>query len=102
MNRSKVMRILPWIVTPALVVVIVVVWHLIVTIGKVNPFLFPPPTEVGAKFVGLFTSEPAATAAVHEHRREVNQMPESDLTETKPRHWECGSTYYDVDSHVLK
>ena len=57
MNRSKVMRILPWVVTPALVVVIVLVWHLVVTIGRVNPFLFPPPTAVGEKFLGLFTSD---------------------------------------------
>lgn len=54
MNRQKVMRILPWVVTPALVVVIITVWHLIVTIGQVNPFLFPPPGAVGEKFVGLF------------------------------------------------
>ena len=54
MSRSKVMRILPWIVTPALVVVIVLVWHLVVTIGQVNPFLFPPPAAVGEKFIGLF------------------------------------------------
>lgn len=57
MNRQKVMRILPWVVTPALVVVIVTTWHLIVTIGKVNPFLFPPPAEVGAKFAGLLTGD---------------------------------------------
>jgi NitT/TauT family transport system permease protein len=57
MNRQKVMRILPWVVTPALVVVIIATWHLIVTIGRVNPFLFPPPGEVGAKFVGLFSGD---------------------------------------------
>ena len=53
MSRSKVMRILPWIVTPTLVVAIILTWHLIVTIGQVNPFLFPPPSAVGEKFVGL-------------------------------------------------
>ena len=63
MNRQKVMRILPWVVTPALVVVIIATWHLIVTIGKVNPFLFPPPAEVGAKFAGLFTSDNIWTQA---------------------------------------
>lgn len=56
MNR-RVMRVLPWIVTPALVVVIVLVWHLIVTIGRVNPFLFPPPAAVGEKFLGLVTGD---------------------------------------------
>jgi NitT/TauT family transport system permease protein len=55
MSRSKVMRILPWIVTPALVAAIILIWHLVVTIGEVNPFLFPPPAAVGEKFVGLIT-----------------------------------------------
>lgn len=54
MSRQKVMRILPWVVTPVLVVAIVVIWQLVVTIGQVNPFLFPPPGAVGEKFLGLF------------------------------------------------
>jgi NitT/TauT family transport system permease protein len=57
MNRQKVMRILPWVVTPALVAAIITTWHLIVTIGQVNPFLFPPPGAVGEKFVGLFSGD---------------------------------------------
>ncbi len=57
MNRSKVMKVLPWVVTPSLVVLIVLTWHLIVTIGQVNPFLFPPPGQVGGKFVDLIFSE---------------------------------------------
>lgn len=57
MNRKKLMRVLPWIVTPALVVVIVATWHLIVTLGNVNPFLFPPPSQVGEKLVGLVTGD---------------------------------------------
>lgn len=57
MRRNKMMRVLPWIVTPALVVAIVIVWHLVVTIGRVNPFLFPPPAAVGEKFVGLFAGD---------------------------------------------
>jgi NitT/TauT family transport system permease protein len=55
MNRQKVMRLLPWVVTPSLVVAIIVVWHLVVTLGNVNPFLFPPPGAVAEKFVGLIT-----------------------------------------------
>jgi NitT/TauT family transport system permease protein len=54
--NPKLMRLLPWIVTPVLIVVLITVWHLVVTIGKVNPFLFPPPAQVGASFVGLLTS----------------------------------------------
>jgi NitT/TauT family transport system permease protein len=56
MNRKKVMRILPWVVTPAIVIVIVTTWQLVVSIGKVNPFLFPPPDAVGEKFIGLFST----------------------------------------------
>lgn len=56
MSRQRFLRILPWVVTPALVILIVLAWHLIVTLGKVNPFLFPPPAAVGEKFIGLFTS----------------------------------------------
>ncbi len=55
MSRRKIMRVLPWIVTPTLVVLIIVGWHLIVTVGQVNPFLFPPPGQVGEKFLGLLT-----------------------------------------------
>jgi NitT/TauT family transport system permease protein len=55
MSRSNTFRLLPWVVTPALVVVIVLAWHLIVTWGNVNPFLFPPPASVGEKFVALLT-----------------------------------------------
>lgn len=54
MPRSRMLKILPWIVTPSLVVVIVVAWHVIVTAFEVNPFIFPPPAEVGAAFVQLF------------------------------------------------
>lgn len=56
MSRKKVMRILPWVVTPAIVIVIVTTWQLVVSIGKVNPFLFPPPDAVGEKFIGLFST----------------------------------------------
>jgi len=56
MNRQKVMRVLPWVVTPVLVVVIVIIWQLVVSIGRVNPFLFPPPGAVGEKFIGLFST----------------------------------------------
>ncbi|GAB3632303.1 ABC transporter permease [Microbacterium sp. AGC85] len=56
MSRQKVMRVLPWVVTPVLVVAIVVIWQLVVSIGQVNPFLFPPPGAVGEKFMGLFVA----------------------------------------------
>lgn len=62
MSRSRFLRILPWIVTPTLVVLIVVCWHLVVTLFGINPFIFPPPGQVGQAFVGLFT-DPATWEA---------------------------------------
>lgn len=56
MQRSKTLRVLPWIVTPSLVVLIVATWHLIVTVGQVNPFIFPPPAQVGESLVALVTT----------------------------------------------
>jgi NitT/TauT family transport system permease protein len=54
--RSTMLKRLPWIVTPALVVVIVAVWQLLVTVLAVNPFLFPSPVLVGQSLVELFSS----------------------------------------------
>ncbi|MEV7694301.1 ABC transporter permease [Microbacterium sp. NPDC089189] len=51
--RARTMKILPWIVTPALVVVIVGLWQLYVSVFDVNPFVFPPPAAVGEAFVAL-------------------------------------------------
>ena len=56
MSRTKVMRILPWVVTPVLLVAIIGIWQLVVTVGQVNPFLFPPPTAVGERLVTLLST----------------------------------------------
>lgn len=47
------MKLLPWIVTPSLVVAIIATWHIIVTTRDVNPLIFPPPQAVGDALVGL-------------------------------------------------
>jgi NitT/TauT family transport system permease protein len=57
MSRSRMMKVLPWIVTPSIVIVLVLAWHVIVTTMNVNPFIFPPPGAVGEKFVALFQDE---------------------------------------------
>ncbi|MCR2763066.1 ABC transporter permease [Microbacterium sp. zg.B48] len=59
----RMLKALPWIVTPSLVVIIVVAWWAIVTLLNVNPFIFPPPQAVGASFIQLL-SEPRTWAAV--------------------------------------
>ncbi|MDY0829966.1 ABC transporter permease [Microbacterium sp. BG28] len=51
--RARTMKVLPWIVTPALVVVIIGLWQLYVSAFEVNPFVFPPPAAVGEAFVAL-------------------------------------------------
>lgn len=50
---SRMRKILPWIVTPSLVVLIILTWQVLVTALNVNPFVFPPPGEVGASLVEL-------------------------------------------------
>ncbi|GGA60951.1 ABC transporter permease [Pseudoclavibacter endophyticus] len=48
------LKLLPWIATPLLVILIIIAWQIIVTVFNVNPFIFPPPGEVGSTFIGLF------------------------------------------------
>ena len=62
MSRNRAMRLLPWIVTPSIIVLLVVAWQVIVTAFNVNPFIFPPPGEVWEAFVSLLTN-PRAWAA---------------------------------------
>lgn len=63
MSQTRMIKVLPWIVTPALVVLIVVAWQLIVTALNVNPFIFPPPGDVWNALVTLL-GEPATWEAV--------------------------------------
>lgn len=57
MSRSRKMKLLPWLVTPSIVVLLILSWQLIVTVFDVNPFIFPPPGDVWAAFVSLLGSE---------------------------------------------
>jgi NitT/TauT family transport system permease protein len=53
MPSPRLIKLLPWIVTPAIIIVLIIAWQLFVTISGVNPFVFPPPLEVGQAFVQL-------------------------------------------------
>ncbi|QEW00978.1 ABC transporter permease [Microbacterium caowuchunii] len=53
MPKSPVLKVLPWVVTPALVILLIVAWQVYVTAFDVNPFVFPPPLAVGEAFVVL-------------------------------------------------
>jgi NitT/TauT family transport system permease protein len=56
------LKTLPWLVTPSLVVLLVLAWHIIVTAFNVNPFIFPPPGKVWDAFVSLLGNERAWAA----------------------------------------
>jgi len=62
MRRSSAMRLLPWIVTPALIVLVVVIWGAWVTVFQVNPFIFPGPLEVWDKLLEVLVAEKTWTA----------------------------------------
>ena len=53
MPKPRIMKLLPWIVTPALIIVIIAVWQILVTSLEVNPLVFPPPLAVGEALVIL-------------------------------------------------
>jgi len=57
MRRSSAMRLLPWIVTPALIILVIVVWGAWVSLFHVNPFIFPGPLEVWDKLLGVLVAE---------------------------------------------
>ena len=46
MDRERFMKLLPWISTPLLLIVTVVVWKLSTTVFDISPFVLPPPEAV--------------------------------------------------------
>lgn len=53
MNRKKLLKVLPWITTPGLVIVLLTVWELVVRGLGVNPLILPPPTQIVVSLVDL-------------------------------------------------
>jgi len=53
MPSPRLIKLLPWIVTPGIIIVLIAAWQIFVTVSGVNPFVFPPPLEVGEAFVTL-------------------------------------------------
>nr|WP_274636982.1 ABC transporter permease [Microbacterium bovistercoris] len=53
MPSSRMAKLLPWIVTPALVILLIAGWQVFVMVSQVNPFVFPPPAAVGKAFLAL-------------------------------------------------
>ncbi len=46
MDRERFMKLLPWISTPLLLIVTVVIWKLSTTVFEISPFVLPPPEAV--------------------------------------------------------
>lgn len=46
MDRDRFMKLLPWISTPLLLIVTVVIWKLSTTVFDISPFVLPPPEAV--------------------------------------------------------
>lgn len=53
MDRDKLIRLLPWISTPILLILIVAGWKLCTVIFEISPFVLPPPEDVGRTLVEL-------------------------------------------------
>lgn len=47
MPQARLMKLLPWIVTPGLLIMIIIVWQALVTARDVNPLIMPSPLAVG-------------------------------------------------------
>ncbi|WP_146341343.1 ABC transporter permease [Nesterenkonia sp. NBAIMH1] len=47
MSHARLMKLLPWIVTPGLILLILAGWHAWVTARNVNPLVMPSPIAVG-------------------------------------------------------
>ena len=53
MDRDKLVKWLPWISTPVLLIVIVALWKLATVVFNVSRFVLPPPDDVAATLVTL-------------------------------------------------
>ena len=51
MDRERFMKLLPWISTPLLLIVTVVIWKLSTTVFDISPFVLPPPEAVAQTLI---------------------------------------------------
>lgn len=58
MDREKLLKALPWISTPLILIVIVVVWKIVTVVFNISRFVLPPPEDVLAT-LGQLIREPA-------------------------------------------
>ena len=53
MSRDKLLKLLPWISTPLLLIVIVAIWKLSTTVFDISRFVLPPPEDVARTLLEL-------------------------------------------------
>jgi NitT/TauT family transport system permease protein len=53
MDRDKLFKLLPWISTPLLLILIIGVWKLCTAVFEISRFVLPPPEDVAEKLVEL-------------------------------------------------
>ncbi|WBL19267.1 hypothetical protein [Citricoccus sp. NR2] len=46
MNRKKLLRVLPWITTPGLLILLFIIWEITVKALEVSPLILPPPSLI--------------------------------------------------------
>ena len=57
MDRDKLMKLLPWISTPILLILVIGIWKLSTTVFGISRFVLPPPEDV-AVTLGMLMREP--------------------------------------------
>jgi NitT/TauT family transport system permease protein len=63
MDRDKLLKLLPWISTPVLLIVIVALWKLYTVISGISEFVIPAPEDAWISLIGLISR--ADTWTVH-------------------------------------
>jgi NitT/TauT family transport system permease protein len=53
MNRERLLRLLPWISTPLLLIVIVVLWKIYTLVSGISPYVIPSPEATWSSLVDL-------------------------------------------------
>jgi len=53
MDRDKLLKLLPWISTPVLLIALVGVWKICTSVFAISRFVLPPPEEVAVTLAGL-------------------------------------------------
>lgn len=55
-DRERLHKVLPWISSPILLLLLLGVWQLAVSVGGVSPYTLPPPGKVGGALADAFAS----------------------------------------------